>query len=109
MPFSPSLIDEAGETNAQNGGFSSGSRKNHFEAQWSFTSADPSGLEGDSYVSTSPDRGDGARMSYIRLEDHPAGIQVWFSDYQDKPPLGAYGSPLTAAAGCDPADEFTDV
>src|SRR5689334_21514069 len=71
MPFSPSLTDEAGETNAQNGGFSGGSRKNHFEAQWSFTSADPFGPEGDSYVSTSPDRGDGARMSYIRLEDHP--------------------------------------
>jgi hypothetical protein len=56
MPFSPSLTDEAGETNAQNLVYSGGSRKNHFEAQWSFTSADPSGPEADSYVSTSPDR-----------------------------------------------------
>jgi hypothetical protein len=109
MPFSPSLTDEAGETNAQNLVYSGGSRKNHFEAQWSFTSADPSGPEADSYVSTSPDRGDGARMSYIRLEDHPGGIEVWFDDYQDNAPLGQYGNPLTAANGCGPEDVFTDI
>ncbi len=109
MPFSPSLTGEAGETNAQNLVYSGGSRQNHFEAQWSFVSADPTGPEGDSYVSTSPDRGDGARMSYIRLEDHPSGIQVWFSDYQDNAPRGQYGNPLTAAPGCGPEDVFTDI
>ena len=83
MPFSPSLTNEAGETMAQNSVYSGGIRQNHFEAQWAFTSADPYGLESDSYVSASPDRGDGARMSYIRLEDHPTGIEVWFDDYQD--------------------------
>lgn len=109
MPFSPSLTNEAGESMAQNSMYSGGSRQNHFEVQYGFTSADPLGIESDSYVSTSPDRGDGARMSYIRLEDHPNGIEVWFSDYQDKSPRGHYGDPSTAAPGCGPEDEFTDV
>jgi hypothetical protein len=109
MPFSPSLTNEAGETMAQNSIYSDGVRQNHFEVQWSFTSADPTGPETDSYFSTSPDRGDGARMSYIRLEDHPSGIEVWFDDYQDHAPRGHYGNPLTAAPGCGPEDEFTDI
>jgi hypothetical protein len=45
MPFSPSLLNEAGETQAKNGNgfltFSGGTRQNHFEVQWAFTSADP--------------------------------------------------------------------
>ena len=114
MPFSPSLANEAGETLAKNGNgvftFSGGTRQSHFEVQWAFTSADPTGLEHDSYFSTSPDRGDGARMSYIRLEDHPNGIQVWFSDYQDNAPRGQYGDPFSAGQGCvDMQDEFTDI
>src|ERR1700687_1508234 len=109
MPFSPSLTNEAGETQAQNGGFSGGTRQNHFDAQWSFTSADPTNpVETDSYVSISPDRGDGARMSYIRLEDHPRGIEVHFAGYVDKAPYGQYGSPASAAQGCGPEDGFTD-
>src|SRR6185295_9665562 len=83
---------------------------NHFEVQWSFTSADATNpVETDSYVSASPDRGDGARMSYIRLEDHPAGIDVFFDDYQDNAPRGQYGTPLTAASGCATEDDFTDI
>jgi hypothetical protein len=110
MPFSPSLMNEAGETQALSGGLSGGTRQNHFEAQWAFTSADPAGLGTDSYVSTSPDRGDGARMSYIRLEDHPSsGIQVYFSDYIDKFPYGQYGTPISAAQGCELQDDWTDV
>jgi hypothetical protein len=95
---------------AMNGGMSGGSRQNHFEVQYSFTSADPTSLvENDSFVSTSPDRGDGARMSYIRLEDHVYGIELHFSDYQDNATRGQYGTPLTAADGCGNEDEFTDV
>jgi len=109
MPFSPSLSNEAGETHAQNLGYSGGIRMNHFDAQWAFYAADPFNPETDSFVSTSPDRGDGARMSYIRLEEHAGGIEVWFSDYQDKAPRGQYGNPLTAAPGCGPEDAFTDV
>jgi hypothetical protein len=110
MPFSPSLTNEAGETDAQNLIYSGGIRQNHFDVQYSFTSADPDNpVEGDSYVSSSPDRGDGARMSYVRLEDHPAGIEVWFSDYRDNAPYGQYGTPVSAQKGCSLEDDFTDI
>jgi hypothetical protein len=109
MPFSPSLTNEAGETMAQNLMYSGGVRQNHFEVQYSFTSADPTGPDSSSIVSTSPDRGDGARMSYIRLEDYAHGIEVHFSDYQDHKPRGHYGDPTTAAPGCGVEDEFTDI
>jgi hypothetical protein len=78
--------------------------------QYSFTSADPTSIvENNSIVSSSPDRGDGARMSYIRLEDHVNGIELHFSDYQDNAPRGQYGNPLTAAPGCGAEDDFTDI
>ncbi len=120
MPFSPSLANEAGESMAKNGyglvTFSGGTRQNHFEAQWAFTSADPNGGGTDcsltsgtcSYLSMAPDRGDGARMSYIRLEDDYSGLRVFFDDYQDKYPYGSYGSVITAAAGCGLEDDFVE-
>src|SRR5882757_221876 len=120
MPFSPSLANEAGESMAKNGyglvTFSGGIRQNHFEAQWAFTSADPNGGGTDcsltsgtcSYLSMAPDRGDGARMSYIRLEDDYSGLRVFFDDYQDKYPYGSYGSPTTAAMGCGAEDDFVE-
>jgi len=120
MPFSPSLANEAGETQAFNGNgvltFSGGTRQNHFESQWAFTSADPTGPGTDcsstsvtcSYLSMAPDRGDGARMSYIRLEDDSSGLRVFFDDYQDKAPYGSYGTPATAAQGCGPEDNFVE-
>ena len=120
MPFSPSLVNEAGETQAKNGDgvftFSGGTRQNHFEVQWAFTSADP-GPGTDcattgvtcSYLSMSPDRGDGARMSYIRLEDDVSGLRVFFDDYQDFAPQGELGDPMTAANGCGPGgDNFIE-
>src|SRR5882762_2871433 len=119
MPFSPSLANEAGESMAKNGDglvtFSGGTRQNHFEAQWAFTSADPTGPGTDcsstatcSYLSMAPDRGDGARMSYIRLEDDHTGLTVFFDDYQDKEPYGAYGTPDDAAKGCGLEDDFIE-
>ena len=110
MPFSPSLVNEAGETQALNGSgvftFSGGVRQSHFEVQFAFASLDPNGIvENDSYFSASPDRGDGARMSYIRIEDHVSGIQVFFDDYQDRAPHGSLASP---ALGCGPEDNFIE-
>src|SRR5437899_6895784 len=111
MPFSPSLVNEAGETQALNGNgvltFSGGVRQSHFEVQWAFASLDPNGtVENDSYFSASPDRGDGARMSYIRIEDHVSGIQVFFDDYQDRGPQGSLAVPT---AGCTyPQDDFIE-
>ena len=111
MPFSPSLNNEAGETSAKNGDgvftLSGGSRKGHFEAQFSFASADPtSATDNDSYFSTSPDRGDGARMSYIRIEDRPSGMDVFFDDYIDAAPYGTLANPSN---GCGAGDDFTDI
>src|SRR5438132_4205985 len=88
-PFSPSLVNEAGETAAQNGVvYSGGTRQNHFEAQWSFASELPGSVQTGLQISVSPDRGDGARMSFIRMKDSLAGLTVEFVDYQDKAPFG---------------------
>lgn len=79
--FSASLADEAGETSAENGGMSGGTRQRVFSATFAVrtTSAvEQPGL----YASISPDRGDGARMSYLRLEDQFDGVHVFFDDYR---------------------------
>lgn len=79
--YSPSTTNEAGETDALNGSMSAGTRQPHFEAQFdlaSVMSAQQSGM----HMSVSPDRGDGARMSYLRFEDGAAGINVFFDDVQ---------------------------
>jgi hypothetical protein len=118
-PFSPSLVNEAGETMALNHNgalvYSGGDRQNHFDVQWSFAAADPTGTGTDcsslttcSYVSMAPDRGDGARMSYIRLEDDFSGLRVVFDDYQDKAPYGSEGTPASAQQGCGPEDNFIE-
>src|SRR3981081_2360039 len=117
MPFSPSLKNEAGETMAQNSIYSGGTRQNHFDIRWAFASADPLGPGTDcsttgyaacSYLSMAPDRGDGARMSYIRLEDDRSGLKVFFDDYQDVYPYGSYGSPASAFNGCSGSDNFIE-
>lgn len=79
--FSKSLADEAGETIAENGGFSGGTRQNHFEAQFYIRPMQLSQQPG-LFMSVSPDRGDGARMSYLGFRDDPDGIRVNFFDAQ---------------------------
>jgi uncharacterized repeat protein (TIGR01451 family) len=102
-PYSRSLTDEAGETNALNGGFSGGSRQPHFEAQWDVASTVPLAEQTGLQIAVSPDRGDGARMSWIRMRDTSAGLAVDFQDYQDLAPLGSVGN---ETAGCDTNDLF---
>lgn len=54
-------------------------------------------------VVASPDRGDGARMSWVQMRDTPTGLEVNFFDYRDnKPHGGALGDP----DGCNDEDEF---
>lgn len=77
--FSYSNTNEAGETLATSGGQSSGTRQNHFEAQFDFASAQRS-QQPDLSISVSPDRGDGSRMSYLRFVDDTDGIDVFFDD-----------------------------
>ena len=65
-PFSKPLTDEAGESTAENGGQSSGTRQPCFKAEFTVASnngAAQNGLQ----ITVSPDRGDGARMSYLQL------------------------------------------
>jgi hypothetical protein len=103
--FSKSLTNEAGESGAGNNGLSGGTRGNYFEARYSIASALPNVEQPGLQMQADPDRGDGARMSYLRYEDHPDGIHVFFDDYQDKAPFGAsLGDPV----GCDVNDDFVE-
>jgi hypothetical protein len=101
-PFSPSLADEAGETSAMNGGLSGGTRQSHFGVQWDFASTVPGSEQEGLQISTSPDRGDGARMSFIRMKDLPGGLSVEFSEYLDNAPYGS----ASPSDGCGDEDEF---
>lgn len=93
--FSKSLTDEAGEStlsDAYNGGYSGGTRQPYFEAQWDFASTVPGSEQAGLSVVASPDRGDGARMSWIQMADTPTGLEVNFYDYQisANPPTGDF-------------------
>jgi hypothetical protein len=79
--FSPADTNEAGEADALNGGLSGGTRKVHFEAQFDIASTMPT-MQTGMHMAVSPDRGDGARMSYLRFEDEASGINVFFDDVQ---------------------------
>ena len=86
--FSPGLANEAGETSADSGGTPVGTRQKHFEVSFQIgttQSTEQPGL----HMSMSPDRGDGARMSYLRFDDLSNGVHVYFDDVTDPGPLGA--------------------
>lgn len=80
--FSYSIANEAGETTAENGGQSGGIRKERFEAEFDIASTKPNEYQPDLRITVSPDRGDGARMSFLRFEDTSGGIDVTFFDVQ---------------------------
>ena len=96
--FSPATHDEAGETDAHNAGVSGGTRKNHYEATFTFTSAQPGAEQAGLAVTVSPDRGDGSRQSFLRLRDDAAGLAIDFSDY-----VGGDFTNHTVATGLDRA------
>lgn len=76
----PSLADEAGESSAENLGMSGGTRQSRLSGSFTFASATRTYQAGLG-VTLSPDRGDGARMSWIRLTDEPTGLQVEIAYY----------------------------
>lgn len=80
--FSKPLVDEVGESASTNGGMSGGVRQRHFEASFDFASAVPGSHQTGLQISISPDRGDGSRQSFIRLEDTIGGIDAIFVDVQ---------------------------
>jgi hypothetical protein len=102
--FSKSLANEAGETTAENASMSGGTRQPTFNASFDFASTQLTAQD-DMYMSVSPDRGDGARMSYLRFEDQADGIHVFFDDYRDVAPHGS----VSIADGCGAGDDFTDI
>jgi hypothetical protein len=86
--FSKALADEAGEATADNGGLSGGTRQPVFEASWDFASTVPTAEQPGLSTVASPDRGDGARMSWVQMADTPTGIDVNFFDVQGVDPMG---------------------
>jgi hypothetical protein len=101
--FSKPLNNEAGEPTALNGGMSGGTRQSNYSAEWTFASTTPGAQQPGLSVVVSPDRGDGARMSWIQMTDTPTGLAVNFYDYRDNAP---FGSNSNQAAGCDVEDDF---
>jgi hypothetical protein len=101
--FSKPLADGAGESSALDGGMSGGTRQPYYSGEWTFISTTPNAQQSGLSVVVSPDRGDGARMSWVQMADTPAGVDVNFFDYRDNAP---YGSPSNQAAGCDAEDDF---
>jgi hypothetical protein len=79
--FSYSTANEAGESDSTSNGQSGGTRQNHYEAQFDVASTSQSQQTSLS-LSVAPDRGDGSRMSYLRLADQADGIHVFFVDVQ---------------------------
>ena len=80
--FSKSLINASGETSAEYGSTSGGTKQPYFEASWDFASTVPGAEQPGLSVVASPDRGDGARMSWVQMTDKPTGIELNFYDYQ---------------------------
>jgi hypothetical protein len=64
--FSPGLTEPAGET-----------ARKHFEASFDVATTSDAVQPGLA-ISVSPDNGHGARMSYLRFEDHADGVRVFF-------------------------------
>ncbi|MDE2312317.1 MAG: hypothetical protein KGJ93_04515 [Patescibacteria group bacterium] len=79
--FAKPLTDAAGETGATAGSFSVGTLQPHFEMQFDIASTMQTYQPG-LFVSVSPDRGDGSRMSYVGFSDEPTGIDMIFYDVQ---------------------------
>jgi hypothetical protein len=57
-------------------------RQRHFELEWDFASTTPAAEQSGLAVTASPDRGDGSRMSFVRMRDNVSGLAVDFVDVQ---------------------------
>jgi uncharacterized protein YkwD len=74
--FSPGLAQPAGEAVGL---------QPHFEAGFSIGTTQAA-VQPGSHFSVSPDDGSGGRMSYLRFEDQPNGVHVFFDDVQQPGP-----------------------
>src|SRR5262245_20595420 len=103
--YSKSTADAAGEAGADAGGFPTGTLRTNFTASFDFASVTPAAQQTQLQMAVSPDRGDGAHMSNVRIEDTATGWNVWFSDYRDVAPLG---SSTDIKDGCHTGDGFVE-
>jgi len=58
--------------------------------EFTFRSAVPAAPQQGLVMSISPTNGDGARMSYVRLEDRFDGVRVFFTDYPNETVVTTY-------------------
>jgi len=103
--FSKSVTNAAGEPGADTAGFPTGTLQDHFNASFSFASTTPLAQQGGLHMSVSPDRGDGARMSYVRIEGSATGWNLFFDDYSDNAPFATSGD---LNNGCGNEDGFNE-
>ncbi|HMF04422.1 MAG TPA: hypothetical protein VKH17_06375, partial [Acidimicrobiia bacterium] len=110
--FTPQTTNEAGETTAQTSPQSGGTRQPYYAAEFtfaSFTGALQPGLN----VQVSPDRGDGSRMSFVRMRHTATDLELEFVDVQgvespNTPPcLGCANFVTTPLGTFDPAVPHT--
>lgn len=80
--FAKPLANAVGEADSTDGTFSRGILQNHFEMKFDLASKVPEAQQPGLFMSVSPDRGDGSRMSYLGFEDVAAGIHIIFYDVQ---------------------------
>lgn len=86
--FTAPLVDSVGEATSTSGAFSAGTKQNHFMMQFDIASAASTTHQANLFITVSPERGDGSRMSYLRFEDRADGIHVLFDDVTDAGPVG---------------------
>ncbi len=75
--FSPSTVDETGESTAANNGLSGGTRQPVFSSEFTIASA-TGAVQPGLRITASPDRGDGARMSVLAFEHANGALEVDF-------------------------------
>ena len=82
--FSKRTTNHAGESTSDCSTWCvpTGTRQRHFEVEWDFASTTPAAEQPGLAITASPDRGDGARMSFVRLRDTPSGLAIDFVDVQ---------------------------
>lgn len=80
--FAKPLVNSVGETSATAGSFTVGSKQTHFEMQFDIASTVPASEQPGLFLSVSPDRGDGSRMSYVGFQDTAGGLKIIFYDVQ---------------------------
>ena len=80
MPYSAPALDAAGENEVNN----------VLVNEFTFQSKTPEKQQTGLKMSVSPTNGEGARMSYLRLEDSYDGVRVFFDDVPNKDTATAF-------------------